>query len=176
MAGHVLIYGSGTTGLMMMELAKRTDSTTIDIVDINPARLTTARALGCTNAVTSADDIAKPRGWDLVIDATGNAQAIEDGLGRVGKGGTYLQFGVSDYATRVPIAPYRIHNQEITITGSMAALHSYERAAELFAAGVLPPDAFISDRLPLTSDVEAIERFQAGEGRKIQVQPGLGAH
>jgi hypothetical protein len=35
LASHVLIYGSGTMGLMMMELAKRTGAATVDMVDIN---------------------------------------------------------------------------------------------------------------------------------------------
>jgi threonine dehydrogenase-like Zn-dependent dehydrogenase len=107
----------------------------------------------------------------VVIDATGNARAIQDGLGRVGKGGTYLQFGVADYAARATIEPYRIYNQEITITGSMAVLHSFERAAELFAAGILDPDVFISDRLPLDKYPQALEQFAAGVGRKVQVVP-----
>jgi 2-desacetyl-2-hydroxyethyl bacteriochlorophyllide A dehydrogenase len=174
LASRVLIYGSGTMGLMMLELAKRTGAASVDVIDINSARLETARTLGCSNAVTSADELRMPRGWDVVIDATGNEKAIRDALGRVGKGGTYLQFGVSDYAARATIEPYKIYNQEITITGSMAVLHSFERAADLFATGVLDPEVFISDRLPLASYTEAVKRFQAGEGRKIQVQPGLG--
>ncbi|MEU7260362.1 zinc-dependent alcohol dehydrogenase family protein [Streptomyces rimosus] len=168
---HVLIYGSGTMGLMMLELAKRTGAASVDMLDVNPQRLETARQLGCSNAAASADELDRPRGWEVVIDATGNAHAIQDGLGRVGKGGTFLQFGVSDYATRATIEPYRIYNQEITITGSMAVLHSYERAAELFAAGVLDPEIFISDRLPLDRYAEAMDRFKAGQGRKIQVTP-----
>ncbi|MFI9102295.1 zinc-dependent alcohol dehydrogenase family protein [Streptomyces fildesensis] len=171
LATNVLIYGSGTMGLMMMELAKRTGAATVDIVDINPDRLETARTLGCTHAVTSADEIEQPRGWDVVIDATGNAKAIQEAIGRVGKGGTYLQFGVADYAARATIEPYRIYNQEITITGSMAVLHSYERAARLFAAGVLDPEVFISDRLPLTDYAAALQQFQDGKGRKILVTP-----
>ncbi|MCG7202644.1 zinc-dependent alcohol dehydrogenase family protein [Streptomyces arenae] len=171
LASNVLIYGSGTMGLMMLELAKRTGAATVDMVDINEDRLATARTLGCSNATTTADAIERPRGWDVVIDATGNAHAIQDALGRVGKGGTYLQFGVADYATRATIDPYRIYNQEITITGSMAVLHSYERAAELFAGGVLDADIFISDRLPLADYAEAVRQFKAGKGRKIQVLP-----
>ncbi|MFJ5611240.1 zinc-dependent alcohol dehydrogenase family protein [Streptomyces sp. NPDC093221] len=171
LASHVLIYGSGTMGLMMLELAKRTGAATVDVVDINEERLTTATALGCSRVATNADEIARPRGWDVVIDATGNAQAIQDALDRVGKGGTFLQFGVADYAARATIEPYRIYNQEITITGSMAVLHSYERAAELFAGGVLDPEVFISDRLPLVDYASALERFKAGKGRKIQVVP-----
>jgi 2-desacetyl-2-hydroxyethyl bacteriochlorophyllide A dehydrogenase len=171
LATHVLIYGSGTMGLMMLELAKRTGASTVDMVDLNPERLMTARELGCSATASSADDLDRPRGWDVVIDATGNAQAIQDGLGRVGKGGTFLQFGVADYAARATIEPYRIYNQEITITGSMAVLHSYERAADLFAEGVLRPDVLISHRLPLEDYPKALDQFANGIGRKIQVIP-----
>ncbi|MCT2593459.1 zinc-dependent alcohol dehydrogenase family protein [Streptomyces sp. N2-109] len=173
LGAHVLVYGSGTMGLMMLELAKRTGAASVDVLDLNPERLATARTLGCSSAAATADELDQPRGWDLVIDATGNAAAIQDGLSRVAKAGTFLQFGVSDYATTATIEPYRIYNQEITITGSMAVLHSYERAAELFAAGVLDPDVFISDRVPLESYPAALDQFASGTGRKILVVPDL---
>lgn len=171
MGSHVLVYGSGTMGLMMLELAKRTGAASVDVVDINPERLATAEKLGCSKSALSADELGRQAGWDVVIDATGNAAAIQDGLERVAKAGTFLQFGVSDYATTATISPYRIYNQEITITGSMAVLHSYERAAELFAAGVLDPRVFISHRMPLTQYPQALEQFAAGQGRKIVVLP-----
>ncbi|MFC8226143.1 zinc-dependent alcohol dehydrogenase family protein [Streptomyces sp. NPDC057287] len=171
LGAEVLIYGSGTMGLMMLELAKRTGAAGVDILDVNPERLATAGRLGCSRSAAGADELDRPAGWDVVIDATGNAAAIQDGLGRVAKGGTFLQFGVADYATTAVIEPYRIYNQEITITGSMAVLHSYERAAALFAAGVLDPAVFISDRLPLDQYPQAIDRFKAGIGRKIVVEP-----
>jgi 2-desacetyl-2-hydroxyethyl bacteriochlorophyllide A dehydrogenase len=171
LGSHVLIYGSGTMGLMMLELAKRTGAASVDMLDLNEQRLDTARRLGCSAAAATADELERPQGWDLVVDATGNAAAIQDGLGRVAKAGTFLQFGVSDYATTATIEPYKIYNQEITITGSMAVLHSYERAAELFAGGVLDPEIFISDRLPLEEYPGALERFAAGIGRKIIVVP-----
>jgi 2-desacetyl-2-hydroxyethyl bacteriochlorophyllide A dehydrogenase len=171
LGSHVLIYGSGTMGLMMLELAKRTGAASVDIVDVNPERLTTAEKLGCSQAALSADELGRPTGWDVVVDATGNAAAIQDGLERVAKAGTFLQFGVSDYATTATISPYRIYNQEITITGSMAVLHSYERAAELFATGVLDPQVFISHRMPLTEYPQALDQFAAGQGRKIVVLP-----
>jgi 2-desacetyl-2-hydroxyethyl bacteriochlorophyllide A dehydrogenase len=171
LANTVLIYGSGTMGLMMLELAKRVGAASVDIIDLNDDRLVTAKQLGVTRSANSADELEMPRGWDLVIDATGNARAIQDGIGRVGKGGTFLQFGVSDYSARAEIEPYKIYNQELTITGSMAVLHSYERAAALFADGVIDPNVFISDRLPLDDYSKALEQFTAGVGRKIQVVP-----
>jgi 2-desacetyl-2-hydroxyethyl bacteriochlorophyllide A dehydrogenase len=171
LAAHVLIYGSGTMGLMMLELAKRTGASTVDVVDTNPDRLATAKQLGCTHAVQDADELEQGRGWELVVDATGNTQAIQDGIGRVAPAGTFLQFGVSAHGARVSIEPYRIYNKEITITGSMAVLHSFERAADLFASGVIDPDVFISHRLPLAEYPQALDMFSRGIGRKIQVLP-----
>lgn len=72
------------------------------------------------------------------------------------------------------VDPYRIYNEEITITGSMAVLHSFERAGELlFAGGILDPDIFISHRLPLAEYEQALGLLAKGVGRKIQVVPGL---
>jgi len=166
---HYLIYGAGTMGLMMMELAKRAGAATVSMVDLNPDRLATAELLGCSAVADRADELARPRGWDLVIDCTGVEAAIADGLGRVGRGGTFLQFGVAAYGARATIEPYKIYNQEITITGSMAVLHSFERAGELFAAGVLRPDVLISHRFPLDGYADAMAQFRAGVGRKIQI-------
>jgi 2-desacetyl-2-hydroxyethyl bacteriochlorophyllide A dehydrogenase len=168
---HYLIYGAGTMGLMMMELAKRAGAASVSMVDLNPSRLETATLLGCSATVTSADELDRPRGWDVVIDCTGVVAAIEDGLSRVGRGGTFQQFGVSNEKAVARFEPYRVYNQEIRIVGSMAVLHSFERAGELLEAGFLQPDVMISHRLDLEDYPKALEQFQQGVGRKIQVQP-----
>ena len=171
MASDYLIYGSGTMGLMMLELAKRGGAASVSMVDLNPERLETAKRLGCTAATTSADHLTGPRGWDVVIDCTGVAAAIADGLRRVARGGTFLQFGVANYDTRVEIEPYEIYRREITVTGSMAVLHSFDRAGELLAAGVLDPEIFVSHRYPLADYADALAQFRAGVGRKILIEP-----
>jgi 2-desacetyl-2-hydroxyethyl bacteriochlorophyllide A dehydrogenase len=171
LASSYLIYGSGTMGLMMLSLAKRAGAESVSMVDLNESRLVTARQIGCSAAVTSADEIDAPRGFDVVIDCTGAEAAIRDGLGRVGRGGTFLQFGVAGYDARVAIEPYEIYRREITITGSMAVLHSFDRAGQLLAAGVLDPSIFVSHRFPLTSYADALDQFRAGLGRKILIEP-----
>lgn len=173
---HYLIYGAGTMGLMMMELAKRAGAASVSVVDLNPTRLETARELGCTQAVGSADALDRPRGWDTVIDCTGVVAAIEDGLPRVIRGGTFQQFGVANEDAIARFSPFRVYNDEIRIVGSMAVLHSFERAAELFAEGFLRSDVMISHRLALEDYPAALEQFRAGVGRKVQVLPhGAGA-
>ena len=54
----------------------------------------------------------------------------------------------------------------------MAVLHSFERAADLFAAGAVDATTIISDRVPLADYADAVAQFRRGEGRKIQVIPG----
>jgi 2-desacetyl-2-hydroxyethyl bacteriochlorophyllide A dehydrogenase len=169
---HYLIYGAGTMGLMMMELAKRAGAASVSMVDLNASRLDTAKELACTAAVTSADELDRPRGWDVVIDCTGVVAAIEDGLGRVSPGGTFQQFGVANEDATARFSPFRIYNKEIRIVGSMAVLHSFERAAELFAEGALRPDVMISHRMSLDEYPQALEQFRSGVGRKVQVLPG----
>jgi 2-desacetyl-2-hydroxyethyl bacteriochlorophyllide A dehydrogenase len=169
---RVLIYGAGTMGLLNLALARRAGAASVDLVDRNADRLPAARQLGARHAVASAAEIEVPHGWDAVIDCTGVVAAIEDGLARVGKGGTFLQFGVAPDDAVARWSPFRIYREEIRIVGSMAVLDSFERAAELFAEGLVEASAIITDRAPLADYAGALERFRQGGGLKTQVRPG----
>ena len=52
-----------------------------------------------------------------MIDCTGVVAAIEDGLGRVRRGGTFQQFGVAATDATATFSPFRVYNDELTITG-----------------------------------------------------------
>ena len=169
----MLIYGSGTMGLMMLELAKRTGAASVDILDINPERLATAPQAGLfALRRLGADELETARAAGT-SSSTPPATRRPSRTASAGSPRAARSCSSGSPTTRRPrsIEPYRIYNQEITITGSMAVLHSYERAAALFATGVLDPAVFISDRLPLSSYPQAIERFASGVGRKIVVVP-----
>lgn len=166
-----LIYGSGTMGLMMAEMAKVNGAASVSIVDLNQDKLKTAKVLGFTNLAKSADEFDQPRGFDVVIDCTGVTEAIKDGLKHVMPGGTFLQFGVANKDAKVEIEPFWVYNKEITIVGSMAVLHSFDRAVELFASGVLNTDVMISDRYSLENYADALTAFKSGKGRKTIVLP-----
>jgi threonine dehydrogenase-like Zn-dependent dehydrogenase len=107
----------------------------------------------------------------VVIDATGAVPAIEDGIRRVARGGTFLMFGVANADAKASISPFRVYNDEIKIIGSMAVLHSFERALALLAKGVIDSEAMITDRFPLDDYSKAIDAFLSGSGLKVQVAP-----
>jgi 2-desacetyl-2-hydroxyethyl bacteriochlorophyllide A dehydrogenase len=170
-AGDYLIYGAGTMGLLLGQLARDSGATSVEIVDLNEKRHALAKRLAADRVATSADELDRPEGWDVVIDATGAVPAIEDGLKRVARGGTFLMFGVAKDDAIAKFSPFRVYNDEVKIIGSMAVLHSFERALALLAKGVIDSEAMITNRFPLDAYMTAIDTFLAGSGLKVQVVP-----
>lgn len=170
---RAVIYGSGTMGLMMLQLAGAFGVANVDMVDINPSKLDAARTLGAGSVAVDANESMPDGGWDLVIDATGAVSAIADGLTRVAKGGTYLQFGVAAPTARVEIDPYRIYEHELRIIGAVCPLHSFARSADLLANGTVDAATLISDVYPVGDYRRALTAFATGQSRKVLIDPGL---
>jgi threonine dehydrogenase-like Zn-dependent dehydrogenase len=68
-------------------------------------------------------------------------------------------------------SPFRVYNEEVTVVGSMAVLHSFERARDLLVAGAIDAEAMISHSMALESYEAAVAAFRSGAGLKIQVTP-----
>ena len=173
-AATYLIYGAGTMGLMLAQLARASGAGYIGVVDTNPARHTLAGRLAADRVGSSADELDRPHGWDVVIDATGAVPAIEDGLKRVARAGTFLMFGVAKDDAVAKFSPFRVYNDEIRIIGSMAVLHSFERALALLVKGVIDCQAMITNTYTLDRYLDAIDTFRRGTGLKVQITPNSG--
>ncbi|WP_100448515.1 alcohol dehydrogenase catalytic domain-containing protein [Glycomyces xiaoerkulensis] len=169
---HYLVYGAGTTGLLMAELAGHAGAASVSVVDPGAEARAAARELGCV-AAAGAADLDGPRGWDVVIDCTGASAAIHDGLARVGRGGTFLQFGSSAHDVSVEIEPYRIRDREITITGSIGVLDGFDRAAELFGSGLVRAEVLTSHIYPLDRYAAAMAAFRSGGVRRAHLAPAV---
>ena len=169
LGSNYLIYGAGTMGVLLLQLARRAGANEIAIVDVKQGRLPIAERLGADRASTSVEEIGRAEGWDVVIDATGVVAAIEDGLKRVARGGKFLMFGVAPADAKAAFSPFRIYKDEIDVLGSMAVLHSFERARDLLVLGAVDAETMITHRLALEDYEKAIEVFRKGEGLKVQV-------
>lgn len=171
-ADHVLIYGAGTMGLILCQIATHHAAGSVSVVDRNLARLPVAASLGADHTAANADEFDRPQGWEVVIDATGSVAAIEEGLRRVRRGGSFLMFGVAAKDATASISPFRVYNEEIRILGSMAILGSFARARDIVGAGAINGDALITHRMAIDDYEEAIAAFRRGDGLKIQISPG----
>jgi len=170
---RALVVGAGTMGLLLVQLLARTGATEVAVVDTNAARLPLATRMSATATGTSLAEVADAAasGFDLVVDATGVAPAIESALGVVKRGGKFLVFGVAAGDASVAVSPFQIYNDEITVLGSMAVLNSFQPALDLLATGAVEADALLSHALPLESYPEALDTVRRGEGVKVQVLP-----
>ena len=166
-----LVYGAGTMGLMMAQLARKAGEVSVTIVDTNPDRLKAAKDAGFESTYGNADDSSIDQ-WDVVIDCTGVVPAIEDGLTRVKPGGYFQHFGVAATDAVAKYSPFRVYRDEITILGTMASLSSFDRAVPLLADGVLHAQSMISHYFTLEDYPKAMDMFRAGTGRKLQIRPG----
>ncbi|OZM70455.1 alcohol dehydrogenase [Amycolatopsis antarctica] len=165
-----LIVGAGTMGLVMQQLLQRSGAE-VTVVDRNLSRLGRARELG---AVAVAGDVSElhDEKFDAAADCTGAVPAIEAAFDSLRRGGRLLVFGVAPEEARVALSPFRIYNDEITIVGSMAVLHSYEVALDLVASGKIDSASLLTDELPLEKFAEALDLMRSGGGLKVQVLPG----
>lgn len=166
-----LLVGAGTMGLLLQQLLQR-GGADVTMVDRNRDRLKLAAEFGATATATDVADLHDER-FDAAVDVTGAPPAIEAAFGALQRGGRLLIFGVAADDARVDLSPFRIYNDEITVVGSMAVLHSYGAARDLLASGQVSAEPLLSHALPLAEFPAALDLMRSGAGVKIQVVPGF---
>lgn len=167
-----LVVGAGTMGLLLTQLLRRS-GLAVTVVDPVRTKRDLAAEMGAERSVTSLDEVGDER-FEAVIDVTGLSAVIQGSFDLVGRGGRFMVFGVAPADARVSLSPFRIYNDEITVVGSMAVLHSFDRALELIASGVIATEGLVSHRLPLEEFPKALDVVRSGEAVKVHVTPTAG--
>ena len=167
-----LIYGAGPMGLLNAQLARYNGASLVALIDINPSRLERAqRDFGFAVVGQSLAEVRPhaPRGFDNVIEATGVTKVAERAIDAVIRRGKLLLFGVCPPGQTAAYDAFKIYNEEITILGSMAVIHSYGPAVQVLAAGAVDSAKMVTHTLTLDQFPEAVELFRSGKGLKIQI-------
>jgi len=168
---RVLIYGAGPIGLLALQVAGSLGAQSVDTVDLDADRLRVAQKLGAT-AVFAPDRLGDADDWDLVIDASGSPAAIEDGFGRLQRGGTFLQLGVAPGDAVVPLSPYQVFARELTIVGSMTTRHTFPSALRLLEKGTIHSELIVEEPVPLSHYAKAVNMVRGRNSLKVVVSPG----
>jgi len=166
----VLLTGAGTMGLLLLQLLTHAGAGAVTVVDRVSDRLEVARKLGAARVVSDIGELADER-FEITVDATGVPAVIQAGSDLLDRGGRLLVFGVSPAEAAISLSPFRVYNDEITVTGSMAILRSFAPAVELLTSGVVDPRLLLSTPLPLAEFGEALRRVRAGQGIKWHIRP-----
>lgn len=147
---RVMVTGAGPIGLGTALFA-RIAGAQVHLMDLSAKRLAAAKAFGLTATHRPGDDILSgdlAEGFDVVFDATGNADAIEAGFPLVAHGGATVL--VSVVKESITFADSEFHKREAQIIGSRNALKAdFDRVIQAIRAGEVPTEAIASAVLPL---------------------------
>ena len=176
----VLIIGSGTIGLFILQATRLRGPGKIIVLDLNEHRLSLARSLG-------ADVVASPESIDPLLfvqqetagagaDVSFEVVGLEATLGMAIRstriGGRVVLLG--NLTRNPPVDIQDIVSRELTLLGSYASAGEYSEAVDLVARGVIDPRPLISAVLPLEQGPEAFDRLYRGEEKalvKIVLRP-----
>jgi 2-desacetyl-2-hydroxyethyl bacteriochlorophyllide A dehydrogenase len=172
----VLLFGAGAMGQQLIQALAHSGAAELAVVDVSPKKLRLAEQWGATRTILS-DRLEQsglrtdyPRGFDVVVDATGIPQVIEQALTYLGPAGKFLQFGVTDKNAKIPFSPFDLFQKDWTIIGSMATNDTFHAALQWARAGRIQLEPLITRTLPL-EDVPGLLAAGAGpDDLKIQIQ------
>ncbi|WP_096189873.1 zinc-dependent alcohol dehydrogenase family protein [Evansella halocellulosilytica] len=126
---QVLLFGAGAMGQQLVQSFKAAGASQLVVVDISEEKLQLAKEWGATHVFTSAQleeaRTIQPRGFDIVVDATGIPNVIEEALTFIGPVGKYLQFGVTPTDAKIKMNPFDLYYKDWTLIGSMAINHTF---------------------------------------------------
>jgi L-gulonate 5-dehydrogenase len=158
-ADTVLVLGAGPIGLALVEVAQARGAR-VYATDLSETRLATASHLGAT-PLAAGDrlldrvlEITGGEGMPVVVEATGNAKAMESTVDLVASGGRIVVVGLVARGTMVSFPGLDLTRKEMTIVGSRASTGCFPESLDLIARGAI--------RYP-----EIGTRFDLGEAPEI---------
>jgi L-iditol 2-dehydrogenase len=155
---HVLVTGAGPIGLLAVQVAFAQGATEVTVTDVAGERLQIARRLGATRALNVAEEPLEEAGLeaDVLIECSGNARALGDGIRCVRPAGFAVVVGMGpNEETSVPLA--FIQTSEITLTGTFRYANTYPTAIDLAATGKVDLDAMVTSHYDLAETEEALQ-------------------
>lgn len=173
----VLLFGSGPMGILLLQALRNNGAARVVMVDKQPDRLALATRYGAAGTIVAGPDQDEalrelaPRGFGVVIDATGVPAVIERAFTYLRPRGQYLQFGVAPNSAKVSVSPYDIFHNDWTIIGSFALCYTFLPAIAMLSSGVVDVSELVSHTAPLTQFADVFHQFEAGKTLKVHVRP-----
>ncbi|NIA13533.1 MAG: alcohol dehydrogenase catalytic domain-containing protein [Nitrospiraceae bacterium] len=178
----VLIFGAGPTGLILAQLTKLNGAARLTVAAPAGQKLDLARKLAADEVVcvdksdfskhTQALLAAHPKGFDTVIEATGVSQLLADAVQFTRTGGQLIAYGVYPEGEKASFCPEQIFRRELTIKGSFAQTHCFDRALLYLESGMVKVDEMVTGEYPLSEYGRALEAMDKRQEIKIAIVPG----
>ena len=177
---RLAIVGSGTMGALAASAAHRIGAREILAVDINDRRLATMRKLGVSATVNAAEpdalaeaQRAAGRGYDVVIDASGSAEARQTAFDLCRPGGQVVLLGMGTQRSEVNFVT-SIRKEHRVVMSFAYTPADFRRSLDLLIAGEIDLTPW-TVRMPLERGQEALERMTGDPGTSLKMMLEVGA-
>lgn len=164
---RVLVLGGGTMGMLIALASRKMGAGEITLADPLATKRAIATRIGIDKAVDPSalgDEL-----FDVVFEAAGAVPALKQALTCVDKTGTLVQVGVHDVDVTVPINPFDVYEQEITIVGSNSLADKFAAAAELMPDLQKEAETLIGEPFNIWDFAAAVDSMANGRAIKTQL-------
>lgn len=179
----VVVFGSGTVGLLCGAVARAFGASKVVLVDILERKLEFARKFvgGCgtfmpdskvsaeENAARLIQEHGLDDGADVVMEASGAEPSVQTGIHVLRVGGSYVQGGLGKNIINFPIVA--MSEKELTMKGCFRySSGDFKLALGLISEGKLSVKELITKKVEFGKAVEAWETTRKGEGIKTLIR------
>jgi L-iditol 2-dehydrogenase len=171
------VFGCGPIGLLIIRLAKLSGAVDIIATDKLAWRVEAAKSFGADQAYLVEDRLEESalraaslkRGVDVAFEVAGEQAAVEDAFAVVIPGGKVILVGIpANDQTSFSAGVARRKGLTIKLVRRMK--HTYPRAIDLVAKGLVDVRSLVTHRFRLEQAAEAFRAAERREGLKVIVE------
>ena len=171
----VAVFGCGGVGCAAIAGAKLAGATTIIAIDLDARKLEQAKQFGATDIVdaSAVDPVAAVQeltggfGADVCIEAVGNPKVMEQAFYARDLAGTLVQVGVPTPEMRIDLPMIEFFGRGGALKpswyGDCLPDRDFPKLVDLYLAGRLDLDLFVSETIALDEVEQAFHRMERGE-------------
>jgi threonine 3-dehydrogenase len=175
-AKTVLILGAGPIGLFATGIARASGASLIIVSDPNNYRLAISKKMGAHMALNPGKkditslilDATNNNGVDVVLEFSGNNQALNQGLKVITPGGRISILGI--YEKRVSIDLNKeVIFKKIRIYGitGRKVFSTWHKTSRFLSSGIVNPEPILTHRFPLKDYEKGIKLMRDGKCGKV---------
>jgi len=171
----VAVIGCGGVGNAAIAGASLAGARTVIGIDVDPRKLDAARRFGATHTVDarSEDVVERVReltggfGADVVVEAVGRPETYRQGFYARDHAGTLVQVGVPDPSMRLDLRLIDLFSRGGAVKsswyGDCLPSRDFPILVDLYLAGRLDLDGFVTETIPLDGVEGAFDRMHKGD-------------
>ncbi len=173
----VAVCGGGPIGLLCLEMALKAGAARTMLSEPIPEKRALAKKLGADvvvdpfkeDIIEAGKKLTDGRGFDAVIDASGNVKAAKQCIFLADNKGIILWAAVYGKDVEIGVPPFLMYAKELTITSTFVSPYSFPRALAMLPK--LELKSLITDIVPLKDIKKAFELHKTGKSIKILIKP-----